>query len=594
VHRRGGGASPPSLVLLSLIGGVIGTTIGLLRADHARIAEAVERADAELARDQAWDALDAMTSPETGDSLAAQPEVSAEQKNFLATAISSYRQLAQGKAETERSRNRAAQATRRVANIEGILGEPLRSGNSYLAAAKAYSALAESFPAKHEYRRMLALCYGPAGVAFGRAGRDREAEESFQEAAALLRLLRIDDPHDARTSSDQGVVLLNLAVHCRDAGRLEEAAKHAEMARALFEDLARDQPNKNHHRSSAAGCHHTLGLVAQAKNDLVDSEWHYRRAIDLLEVIRAANPNDHLTQQPLAVYQRNLGTLLCKTGRYEEGVRLLNQALIIFQQLADRFPSRPQYREDSSSSMIELANAYFGRGKVDEQLKLQRSAIEILERLVAEQPYVGRLPLALAGARCNVGNLLRGQRRFSEAIESYDKAIMLLDVRKKAGETSLRAKDYLEKALLGRGSSKEGLLNWLQASEDYRRLAGLVDPKYVTKMHLGVALWLAKGGNAAEAAAQLASIDDDRSLPAYERFIKARIEALLSKLIPSKADWFADRALASLERALQSGLERPMNSLAEKDFLPLRERDDFKKLVREASATPAVKKAPLK
>src|SRR5262245_53528148 len=85
------GAGTLSVVLF---GGVVGTAVGLVRAERARVnkaeqrtaaegaraEEALHRAAAERARDRAQDVLDAMSSEIAGDFLATQPLVGEEQK----------------------------------------------------------------------------------------------------------------------------------------------------------------------------------------------------------------------------------------------------------------------------------------------------------------------------------------------------------------------------------------------------------------------------------------------------------------------------------------------------------------------------------
>src|SRR5262249_49487274 len=82
--RTGGRVLAASLVLLALVGGIIGTTAGMLHAkqrrteaEEAQGREAEQRSRAEQARDRTRQALDAMTSSVTGDSLTTQKALSA-------------------------------------------------------------------------------------------------------------------------------------------------------------------------------------------------------------------------------------------------------------------------------------------------------------------------------------------------------------------------------------------------------------------------------------------------------------------------------------------------------------------------------------
>src|SRR5262249_37968736 len=118
--------SPPLPALLPRRGG---TTFGLVRAEQrraeaeqARADEATQRARAERARDRTWQALDAMTSSVTGDSLSTQKAISDEQKKFLTEVLAYYQEFAGEKADDEASMARTAAAASRVASIEYRLG----------------------------------------------------------------------------------------------------------------------------------------------------------------------------------------------------------------------------------------------------------------------------------------------------------------------------------------------------------------------------------------------------------------------------------------------------------------------------------------
>jgi serine/threonine protein kinase len=107
------------LFLLALVSGMIGTTVGLLRARESEVRAQNEatRADqqrnkaneqrmvAEDARDRAVDTLDAMTSIVVGDALTQQKALTAEQKQFLSTALEYYRELLKETGATKRPRN---------------------------------------------------------------------------------------------------------------------------------------------------------------------------------------------------------------------------------------------------------------------------------------------------------------------------------------------------------------------------------------------------------------------------------------------------------------------------------------------------------
>src|SRR5262245_51598340 len=171
-RRNKGQVITASLVFFALLAGVIGTGVGLIRAKGAAEAERLatidadeKREKAEKAYDRTADVLDTMVSEVTGNSLATQKAITAEQKKFLTEVLKYYREFAGVNADDEKTRLRSAHAAFRVGLIEYRLGRMEESAEAYRRSGDGYAALAAEFPAVPMYRQELAQSHNNLGNA---------------------------------------------------------------------------------------------------------------------------------------------------------------------------------------------------------------------------------------------------------------------------------------------------------------------------------------------------------------------------------------------------------------------------------------------
>ncbi len=234
LRRNKGPVLAASLVVLALVGGIVGTTVGMLRADRARAAEArqrgiaevneakallaaeaerkakdreaEQRAKAEKARDRTRQALDAMTSSVTGDSLTTQKEISDEQKKFLTEVLSYYQEFAGEKADDEPSRARTAKAAYRVGHIEYRLGRTAEALAAIRLAVDGYAKLDAEFPARPAYQQALANSHNNLGLLLAGLGKGLEAEEQYRKGAAIREDWSPSSPRCHNIESSWGVL----------------------------------------------------------------------------------------------------------------------------------------------------------------------------------------------------------------------------------------------------------------------------------------------------------------------------------------------------------------------------------------------------
>ena len=107
------------------------------------------------------------------------------------------------------------------------------------------------------------------------------------------------------------------------------------------------------------------------------------------------------------------------------------------------------------------------------------------------------------------------------------------------------------------------------------------------------AMSLAQAGKFPEAVAEVAELTKNPSWNAAQWYDFACVYSLASIKIADKKNEYADRAMELLQKAVKAGWNDAKHTASDTDLAPLRNRDDFKKLLGDletkAAAAPAEK-----
>ena len=446
LRRHRGPVLAASLVLLALVGGIAGTTFGMIRAEHRRVEadaargreakraegerlareqESVQRAKAENARHRTRQALDAMTSSVTGNSLTTQKEISDEQKKFLTEVLTYYQEFAGEKADDEPSRARTAAAAFRVGLIEGRLGRTAEAAAAYRTALDAYVKLHAEFPAAPLYRNELAGSHINLGILLGDLGMRPAAEAQYRKALPILEKVVADFPavplyrHYLANNHD------NLGILLRDLRKGPEAEEQYRKAISIREKLAADFPTVPEYHAGLAMSHNNLGRLLTGLGKRPEAEEQHRKALAIQEKLAAEFPTVPEYRDDLAVSQNNLGILLADLEKRPEAEEQYRKALAIQDKLVAEFPAVPSYRWSLAASHVNLGNLLAGLGKAPEAEEQYRRALAIEQKVVAEFPAVPLYRRDLARSHRNLGLILEGVRKWPEAEQQYRKAMAI-------------------------------------------------------------------------------------------------------------------------------------------------------------------------
>jgi tetratricopeptide (TPR) repeat protein len=227
--------------------------------------------------------------------------------------------------------------------------------------------------AEQSYRAAVQL--DPNTVA-ARLGMARVYIQSGRETYAVHVLQELID-----SVTDHPYLHQLLGTAYRQMGRLDEARRELALVtrpqRPQFPDPWRDEMQRDK-VGYAAAAQQALALVGVRQ---------YEQAVPILERLRDQEPED-------VVLLSNLGAAYLDTGRIEEGMRTLNDALAL--------------SPDHFGAHLNLSAAYERLGQLDQALQHANHAIR-------SNPTLGQ-------AHVKKGLLLAKQRRFDEAIATLDTA----------------------------------------------------------------------------------------------------------------------------------------------------------------------------
>jgi serine/threonine protein kinase/Flp pilus assembly protein TadD len=404
-----------------------------------------------------------------------QPYMERVQREFLLKALRFYEEFAAEQGGDPEVRLGAAQAARRVGDIQHKLGQHDKAAAAYGQAIARLEQLASAFPAEAGYRDELANAHNNHGNLLRDLGRLEAAAQAYRQAQGLFATLAADSPgppayrdglagshnnlslvlqalgrpREAETAYRQALELFtaltqecprvaayqhalassrnNLANLLRDTGRPREARAAYEQALALWQQLTADAPGVPIYRQSLAAAYSGLGVVRAAAGQLREAEAAHRQALALRERLANDFPGVPAYRQALAASLHSLARTLAAAGSVPEAQAAYDQAKVLRQKLAAEFPAVPAHRQELADTHHGMGNLLAAAGQPRPAADAYRQALALRKKLADESPDVPEYRWDLARTHHAHGNLLRAQRALPEAEAAQRAALGLLE-----------------------------------------------------------------------------------------------------------------------------------------------------------------------
>jgi serine/threonine protein kinase len=524
--------------------------------DSALKAEQKARADETQARQQAFAALRSMTADVVERKFAQGSVLTEDDRAFLRGIIAQFDAFAEIKSDDADSRAVRAEGRLRVANMRSTLGETEEAEKDYDQALVIQTQLTADFPARAQFYQDLAVMHNSRGNLLRAKGRMQEAEDDYDQALSIQNHLPADfasrpdfRQEFARSHNNRGFLFSN-------TGRPQEAENEYAQALLIGTQLAADSPTQAQYRQELAGCHNNRGMLLYNMGRLQEAENDWNEALRIQNQLVADFPLHPEFRRDLARSYSTRGNLLRVTGRLEETQNDYDQALSICKQLAADYPSRPEFRKDLAGTHSNRANLLLVMGRFQEAEYDYDQALAIRRQLAADFADQPDLRNELAATYVNMAFLSQMQGNSADA-----------------------------KRLLLEGRPHH--LAALEANpqhpfyrEFYRNHLGVLTAAYAGLLEREEAVRAAEScrnlGWNAPADAYFAACFLSRCIS-----IVAQHEKLDEQGRNDAVQFYGDAAMKLLGDAVSKGYTDVLNMKKDANLAPLRQRDDFQKLIAE-------------
>ncbi len=344
-HRRA--AIAATLLVTSLIAGIVGTSIGMfharserIQADIARKNETSQRLQAEQATRQAIQALQSFTDEFVERQFASKSILSANDRAILQKALEQWELFAEAQGETLQSRRIRAEGLYRVANLRTKLGEGQQS---------------------------------PALL-----------DQSFKNLFAILA----EQPHDVEVVFEISEVATAYAQALRSNLQPQQALAVLDQAQAAISALPLVATQSQPLRYATAGIASARGVVLRAMGDSPAAIAAYELAITELKKLVAAVPDYWAAHKLLGVAYNNLANLMTSQGKLDDAEKLLNEGLKSRELLVQKVPDDPEHRIDLVFNHYALGDLFQKRGNAESSQKSYEQGLAVIDPLHHEFPLV--------------------------------------------------------------------------------------------------------------------------------------------------------------------------------------------------------------
>ncbi|HEV3083818.1 MAG TPA: protein kinase [Gemmataceae bacterium] len=623
--RRPAAAALIVVSVLSAVGLLMGGSWSYVQIRDALKREEKQHQMADASFRDALNAVNQMLMQVGAVDLADVPQMEPVRKKLLAQAQSFMQKFLSERGDDPSVRLEAGRMYVYKADVEDMLGNVAVAEEDYGRAISYLSPATEDTGANDEARKALGLAYNNLGKLLKKTNRFQDAQAALQQALGVREKLAGEsaDPDRKRDLATThywlGVVVAELP------RKQKEAQEEYERALALQEPLAQLSPEDQRAQAQTLT---NLGNLLRPTNAL-QAEEAYRKADHVQQELADKYPAVPGYRRQLARSHHNLAVMLWLGGRYVTAEELFSQAFKILDDLISHFPEVPEYKKeavvihrskgdllrlgqrfDKAEQEFQLAFSIINRLVADspgvpdyrrmqgllftplagllestkrpiEARKAFDQALNIQERLIAEFPKVAEYQGDLAITRLNLGKVLFQRFRRNFATDPNDK-------------TTLDDKQMISTVTEASRSAREAIAHYLAAlKSNPNNLKYRSELVLAYQLLLDALLALRQQAEAAQAATELVDAfpeDYGEYLIAAVCLARCAAQASGDKRFTDQqrkelAEDYAKKAVDFIRRAILKGFKNYKELKNSSSYDVLRDREDFKKLLRDLEET---------
>ncbi len=557
-------------VALSLIGGIIGTTIAMFKARDAEqqaVFEAEQKRKAlvisekalhaeTLARGKTMEALRAMTDEIMENQLFRREQLTSETREFLVRIIKHYEGFAAITSDSVESRAIQAEGHQRVGLLRHRLGEYQEAEKALSASLRMYATLSTEYPTRTSFRQELARVQNNLGNLFRLLGRLPEAETAYDASLALRQQLVNESPQVPDYRQELARTLNNLGILYRATRRPVESEKARRASLQLLQQLITDFPQRleYHVEWAAVSCNlgvllHDLGKLSVARDAMQHGIAQYKQlTIDYPNI-----PEHHLEH---ARQSNNLASLLLDLQLLHEAQASYSHSIKTLKQLSNDFPARPEYRQELARTYHNLGELHVMHGNWTEAAQAYGEAIVLRHKLLADFPQNIDLRFGLSNTLINRAGLFLMDQAYADSLDLLREAEPHVLAALKANPKNADCQQLYQRHSVSLIRSYAGMN---QADEAIQTAKKLCDAGYDTP------------NDAYQAACALALC-----IPIVKQNAKLDQEQL--KILVAR---YGEESVKLLRHAIAHGFKDIVRLKNDTELNALRSRDDFQQLLME-------------
>jgi serine/threonine protein kinase/tetratricopeptide (TPR) repeat protein len=475
VQRNKIGVAAATLILLSLVGGIIAT------AWQARVARA-QRTRAERrfndVRTLASSLLNELN--EEAEKLSG----SIRLRSILVKRTLAYLDgITQEAGDNRALQRELAHAYQKVGDIQGNtyysnLGDLTGALESYRKSLTLREVLAKAEPQNEEIRHELAQTHeGYADVLWG-VNRLAETLHNYSEAQTILEALAKKAPANRQWRLDLSRVYHKIGdlqgnVDYSNLGNTAGAVENKRRALVLREALVSEEPSNKDFRDLLSESYLNLGKMQRIMGDLTSALQNYRKALALQEEFSAAEPTNQVFHRHVMLAHRYVAVALQENGQLDEALASQRVTLKIAEELARADDKNTQAQRTLGVSYSAVGNLLAKSGDIPGALEHFQKATGILEGLLAASPNNAQVRRDLLIAYLEFGDAQSLAGSPTAAMQCYLKAKPMAEGLAAADAHNIQARSDLAALYLSLGACERQNGDPLPALDDCRRAVSI-------------------------------------------------------------------------------------------------------------------------